>query len=360
METTLLKKQSFAKLLKGPPSNYEPLKYLLLFSLACLALAILGMAFDHRLISGELAWIKPIKFSVSLALYAGSLIWMGQYLTNHKRLFQITCNAALGGSVVELAAIIMQTLRGAQSHFNTLTPLDSFMWCTIQLAIVPVSVALLVLFILLLKQENLPRPLSTAMRFAVLLSIFGLVPGVLMIMPDSLQNIVTGQRQLEGHIVGSASACSGLPFLGWSTVAGDLRVAHFVGLHALQVIPLATYALFKLFPWLTYGKQRLMVWNLSLTYLSLQSLLMWQALHAESIVRPSDTTIAMAAAILFCYLLFVALALLPLGQFTTTATLPVEAKPLTYICGRSLLDSAVAETPAAYSYPLSTTNRQSS
>ncbi|MFT4155024.1 hypothetical protein [Parafilimonas sp.] len=47
------------------------------------------------------------------------------------------------------------------------------------------------------------------------------------------------------HTVGAPDGGEGLPVINWSKRYGDLRIAHFVGMHALQILPLFGFFIAK-------------------------------------------------------------------------------------------------------------------
>jgi hypothetical protein len=257
-----------------------------------------GLAFDDTVINGEHAWIKPLKFSLSLTMYGLTLLWFSRFLTSHKVFFRRVCIAALIGTVVELSLIIMQVLRGTTSHFNTITPFDHTVHWLTALAILPVAFGTLAIFVMLLREKNLPPVLGVALRWGVILTVVGCVPGLLMLLPDAMQDFITHSKQWDGHTVGFAEGGPGLPWIGWSTVAGDLRAAHFLGIHALQVLPLAGYLTMKLLCRFSILRQEMLIWNIGLSYCSWLVLLTLQALCAEPIIAPSHHTLVCAALII--------------------------------------------------------------
>ncbi|HEY9678314.1 MAG TPA: hypothetical protein V6C76_09915 [Drouetiella sp.] len=268
---------------------------LIAFSALWLLVSLMGLTIDHRLINGEHGWVKPIKFSMSLGIYGMTLIWLSKFLTEQKATFERVSIAALIGTIAELVTITIQAARGTASHFNTGTPFDHAMFWLAAISILPVAFGTIAIFFMLLRQRDLPPVLGLSLKWGVFLTIIGCIPGVLMLLPSTAQEFLSHSRQVTGHAVGLAQSSShGLPLIGWSTVAGDLRVAHFVGIHALQLLPIVAYAVPRLLGRISVKRQEWLVNNVGLTYFFAIALLTHQALIAEPLTAPSHHTVAYA------------------------------------------------------------------
>jgi hypothetical protein len=113
--------------------------------------------------------------------------------------------------------------------------------------------------------------------------------------PDqAAQLAATGSSSIVGaHAVGVADGGPGLPVVGWSTEGGDLRVAHFVGLHGLQILPLLSLALVRFTPpYLSLRDCSHLIGIAAAFWIGLTLLLTWQALRGQSVIAPDRLTAA--------------------------------------------------------------------
>jgi hypothetical protein len=256
---------------------------LTLVGLATLALVIpfvVGIFADPRVITGAPAWLKPAKFAVSIGIYSLTLLWFLSFVRGHRRLVAAVAWGTALAFVLEMVIIAGQAGRGTTSHFNDATALDGALFSIMGGAILVVWLLGLATAVLLLRQRIAPASLAWALRLGIL----GAAVGMALALP-----MVGG---LQAHAVGVADGGPGLPVVNWSTEGGDLRVGHFVGLHAMQVLPLLALALARFAPrWLPEGRRTALVVVAGLAWIGLALLLTWQALRAQSIVNPDGVTL---------------------------------------------------------------------
>jgi hypothetical protein len=107
---------------------------------------------------------------------------------------------------------------------------------------------------------------------------------------------MTDAGTLGAHSVGVADGGPSMPVTGWSTTGGDLRISHFVGLHALQALPLLAFALGRWTGLAERVRARLVLIGGS-AYAGLVLLLTWQALRAQPLLKPDGITLAAFAAL---------------------------------------------------------------
>lgn len=223
LEVKLIDMKSLLTRIKAAsPSLY----YCGLGHLALFVLLVVVAQVDQRQLLGISIWIKPIKFAISISVYCLTWPLLLQYLPAEaiKKRF---ANFTVFAMTFEMIAIGSQAARGALSHFNNSSPYNALLFSL--MGIVIVSQTLYALYMGLQFFKVKAERLSPALLWAIRL-------GTLMAAVFALEGGIMASRL--AHTVGVADGGPGIPLLNWSTIAGDLRVAHFMGLHALQVVPL--------------------------------------------------------------------------------------------------------------------------
>ncbi|SCF06343.1 hypothetical protein GA0074695_3204 [Micromonospora viridifaciens] len=255
-----------------------------------------GIVADSRVLTGAPIWLKPFKFAVSFVLYGTTLAWMLSLLPRRSRIAEWAVTVIVAMSVVEMVVIVGQVLRGTTSHFNATTPLNSTLFQVMGEAIMVLFTAHLVLGIVVVRRPIADRVGRYAVGLGLGLTLLGMLVAVPMVVPSQ-------EPAIEGiagaHSVGVPDGGPGLPLVGWSTTGGDLRIGHFVGLHALQVLPILAILLNRFLGARLDEPTRVRLLVVAGgAYGVLTMLLTWQALRGQPLLRPDALTLAAGAALL--------------------------------------------------------------
>jgi len=203
------------------------------YNLALMIVCISLTQFDSTQILGISRWIKPMKFFLSVWIMSWTMAWILYYLSR-KRAVRSISRLIVISMFVENFIVTLQSARGTRSHFNVQEPLNSILFSIMGIFIIVFTLASIYALILFLKQRNffLPPAYVLGIRLGLAFFIFFSLEAGLMLSRLS-------------HTVGGVDGGPGFPIVNWSTAYGDLRIAHFFGMHALQLLPLAGFYIFR-------------------------------------------------------------------------------------------------------------------
>lgn len=281
---------------------HEPLAW---FAAAMCALVVVSAAawiVDDRVIAGAPVWAKSLKFAVSFAIYAVTMAWLMTLIPGRRRFVWWTGAVIVVASTLEVAAIVTQVVRGRRSHFNVETPLDSTIFSAMGGLVSVIYLGTVVVAIVLLRTPLRDAALALAVRLGLFVALGGMSVGFLMLLPSAAQNraLAAGETPalVGAHSVGAADGGPGLPLVGWSTTDGDLRVGHFLGMHALQVMVVVALVLMT-----ARGRRlddrtrRRIVASTAAVYAAVAGLTVWQALRGQALTSPDAMTLGAAGVV---------------------------------------------------------------
>lgn len=226
--------------------------------------------FNTELVLGINSMIKPTKFALSIWIYGWTMAMLLFYVNDKKKVRNLSILAAIT-MIYEQFAITLQAFRGQLSHFNNNTAFGGILYALMGIFIVMLTIQTLRIAIAFIRQKTftIPAPLVLSIQigliYFVIFSFFG--------------GYISG---VNGHTVGAKDGGQGLPLINWSTTFGDLRVAHFFGIHALQIVPVFGYWVTKKYDEIFAKKA---IWAFSIIYLIYVCFTMIQALMGMPFFR---------------------------------------------------------------------------
>jgi hypothetical protein len=281
-------------------SWHRPLMIMVAAMAGLVVVAGVGLLVDDRQLLNESVWAKPFKFAVAFVVYGATLAWMLPKVRKARRTMWTLGTVFAVTGVVDVAFMVAQATRGTYSHFNVNT--DAFNVIGQQVfmsGVIGLFGVNLVIAVMLLFQRVGDAGLTWALRAGIALAVTGMAvafyiagsgPSEARVVEDAYGNQVLLRGQ---HGVGVPDG-GGMPITNWSVVGGDLRVPHFIGLHAIQVFVLAVLvlaALARRISWLRREQVRAQLTGVViLGYTSLFVITAWQALRGQSLVHPDAAT----------------------------------------------------------------------
>jgi hypothetical protein len=241
------------------------------YGLVCLLFSIVFLVltkYSTTQVYNVSAWYKPFKFAFSTFLFAWAMAWYCYYLPSFNiQLFNWTVILLLGFEIIYIA---IQAGKGQLSHYNLSTPVYAALYSMMAIAatVATIYTAYVGFLFFTTSFPTLPNHYVWAIRL-----------GILIFVVFSFEGFVMGSKLT--HTIGGADGDAGIPLLNWSTKFGDPRIAHFIGMHALQVLPIVSFYLLK------NTKATIVV---SVLYLLLAVFTLIQALQGKPLFKTKQTS----------------------------------------------------------------------
>ncbi|MEV6373203.1 hypothetical protein [Micromonospora musae] len=214
----------------------------LMFTLTFFSAAALFV--DDRLLLGESVWVKPMKFGFAMGVYGLTLAWLLSKLHKGRRLGWWLGTIFAVAGLLDVGAVVLAAAHGTISHFNNnAEPVAETVRTVFSFGVAPLLLITLVIAILVLIQRTGDRAMTSALRAGLGLAAASMVVALWLSNSAGPRTVTDADgdpvSMNGGHGIGDPDG-NGMFLTNWSTTGGDLRVPHFVGLHAIQVLLLMT------------------------------------------------------------------------------------------------------------------------